>query len=297
MTKRDSPKRKTGSALIWKYENALETKGLTAGVVRSFQKIICQHYQEQGRTFPWRKTRNPYRILVSEIMLQQTQVDRVVGKYEKFIAQFPDFSTLAASPLQKILTVWQGLGYNRRALALKKIAQTVVTEYNCTLPRNLGALVNLPGIGKTTASEILAFAFNEPTVFIETNIRSVFIHFFFGNKNDVKDAEILDLVEKTLDTAHPRKWYYALMDYGTILKKTYKNPSRKSFHYRTQSPFNGSNRQIRGMILKTLTREHHITDKELVQKIQMSPEKIESNLITLEKEGFIIRKGKRLTMA
>ncbi len=297
MTKRDSPKRKTGNTLIWKHENALETKGLTAGVVRSFQKIICQHYQEQGRTFPWRKTRNPYHILISEIMLQQTQVDRVVEKYEKFVAEFPDFPTLAASPLRKILTVWQGLGYNRRALALKKIAQIVVTEYNCILPRNLDELVNLPGIGKTTASEILAFAFNEPTIFIETNIRSVFIHFFFRNKDDVKDGEILDLVEKTLDTSNPRKWYYALMDYGTTLKKMYKNPSRKSFHYRTQSPFNGSNRQIRGMILKTLTRENHITEKALIQNNPMSPERIKSNLITLEKEGFIIRKGKRLTIA
>jgi len=297
MVKRDSPKRRTGNKLIWKYGNALETKGITAGVVRSFQKIIYQHYQEQGRTFPWRKTRNPYHILVSEIMLQQTQVDRVVEKYEKFITEFPDFSTLAATPLREILKLWQGLGYNRRALALKKIAQTVVTEYNNKVPSGLDELMKLPGIGKTTASEILAFAFNKPTVFIETNIRSVFIHFFFRNKDDVKDAEILDLVEKTLDTSNPRKWYYALMDYGTTLKKMYQNPGRQSFHYRTQSPFNGSNRQVRGMILKTLTMKHHITEKELVQKIPMSPEKIKSNLITLEKEGFITRKGKRLTIA
>ena len=279
------------------FEKTLKSKGLTTSIVREFQELVYRHYEQNGRTFPWRKTKNPYRILVSEIMLQQTQVDRVTEKYKKFITDFPDFSALAGAPLRKILKVWQGLGYNRRALALKKIAQTVTTEYSCVLPSTLDELVKLPGIGKTTASEILAFAFNQPAVIIETNIRSVFIHFFFRNRNDVKDAEILPLVEKTLDASNPRTWYYALMDYGTTLKKTYKNPGRQSLHYRKQSPFNGSNRQVRGMILKILTIKRHISEKEIVCILPVSAGQIKRNLVDLEKEGFIRKKGKRVSIA
>jgi len=297
MVQRGTLRLETGKKLIGRHESVIDTKRLTAGVIRSFQKIIYQHYQKHGRTLPWRKTGDPYHILVSEIMLQQTQVDRVFKKYEQFINEFPDFSALAKAPLRRILKTWQGLGYNRRALSLKRIAQTIVTKYNGALPSSLDGLVKLPGIGNTTASEILTFAFNQPTVFIETNIRSVFIHFFFHTMNDVRDAEILDLVEKTLDGSNPRKWYYALMDYGATLKKAYQNPARRSYHYRPQSPFNGSNRQIRGMILKTLALKRSLTEKELVQKLLMSPERIKSNLITLEQEGFILKKGRKLTIA
>ena len=274
----------------------IRTRHLTKSDIREFQRVIYKHYKKNGRTLPWRKTRNPYHILVSEIMLQQTQVERVTEKYEQFITAFPNFLTLAKAPLRKILEMWQGLGYNRRALALKRIAQTVVTKYNGSLPSSFEELVKLPGIGNTTASEILAFAFDIPAVFIETNIRSVFIHFFFHNRCNIRDAEILPLVEKTLDVSNPRRWYYALMDYGTMLKKLYQNPNRKSLHYRTQSPFSGSNRQIRGMILKVLTKKHHSSEMEIVQKLQIFPERVKSNLINLEKEGFIIRKGKKITI-
>jgi A/G-specific adenine glycosylase len=239
-------------------------------------------------------------------MLQQTQVDRVTEKYQQFIQVFPDVSTLARAPLRTILKVWQGLGYNRRALALKKIAQIVAKQYNNKIPRSLDELVKLPGIGQTTASEILAFAFNQPTVFIETNIRSVFIHFFFPDREDVSDDEILPLVGKTLDSSNPRKWYYALMDYGGTLKKRYTNPSRKSAHYNKQSPFNGSNRQVRGKIVRFLTRGkivRFLTEKsygsarELSQKLNLPLNKVRSNLIALEQEGFIRRSGQRLTIA
>ena len=261
-----------------------------------FQKLIYQHYEEQGRTLPWRTTRNPYHILVSEIMLQQTQVERVIEKYQKFISLFPDIETLDRSPLRKILSVWQGLGYNRRALALKKIARIVIEEFNGKIPRSLDELVKFPGIGQATASEIVTFAFNQPTVFIETNIRSVFLHYFFSERDDVSDDEILPLVAKTVDRSNPRKWYYALMDYGTFLKRQYANPNRKSTHYYKQSSFKGSNRQIRGKIVKYLTENQSTTGKQIARDLQIPFEKAESNLITLEKEGFLTRKGKRLTI-
>ncbi len=272
-------------------------KNCTNSKVSKFQKLIYQHYEEQGRFLPWRKTRNPYYILVSEIMLQQTQVERVVDKYKKFIELFPDVETLDRAPLRKILSVWQGLGYNRRALALKKIARIVIEEFNGKIPRSLDELVKFPGIGQATASEIVTFAFNQPTVFIETNIRSVFLHYFFPERDDVSDDEILPLVAKTVDRSNPRKWYYALMDYGTFLKRQYANPNRKSIHYYKQSSFNGSNRQIRGKIVKYLTENQSTTGKQIARDLQIPFEKAESNLITLEKEGFLTRKGKRLTIS
>ncbi|MDX1777940.1 MAG: A/G-specific adenine glycosylase [Thermodesulfobacteriota bacterium] len=274
-----------------------KVKKYTSSEISKFQKVIYQHYGKEGRTLPWRETRNPYYILVSEIMLQQTQVERVIEKYQKFIALFPDIETLDRSPLQKILKVWQGLGYNRRALALKKIARIIVEDYKGEVPRSLEELVKLPGIGQTTASEIAAFAFNQPTVFIETNIRSVFLHYFFSERDDVSDEELIPLVAKTVDRSNPREWYYALMDYGVFLKKQYENPSRKSTHYYKQSPFNGSNRQIRGKIVKYLTENHSSTGKQIARDLQIPYEKAEPNLLKLEKEGFLIRKGKRLTIA
>ena len=276
--------------------NTPKIKNLSTREVGKFQKTIYQHYQNCKRSLPWRKTRNPYHILVSEVMLQQTQVDRVIDKYQEFITTFPDVQTLAKAPLKKILKVWQGLGYNRRALALKRIAEIVCERHDGIVPSHLDALERLPGIGKTTASEIVSFAFNQPAVFIETNIRSVFIHFFFSHRNDVSDAEMLPLVEKTLDTTQARRWYYALMDYGVALKKKYRNPSRRSLHYRKQSPFDGSNRQIRGMILKILTAQRQSSEEALVRALKKPAVQVKRNLSALKKEGFIASKGSVLTI-
>jgi len=273
------------------------TKGLTPDAVRAFQEFIYHYYQKHGRSLPWRMTHNPYHILVSEIMLQQTQTERVLDKYAQFINSFPDFSSLAQAPLREILRVWQGLGYNRRAIALKKIAQMVITRFHGNLPSSLEELMTLPGIGRATASAICAFAFNAPVVFIETNIRRVFIHHFFQKENSIKDAEILPLVEKTLDTSNPRRWYYALMDYGVLLKKRYRNPNRRSVHYQKQPPFEGSNRQIRGMILKTLVLEHDISERGIIKRLDATPERVRKNLIQLQEEGFLKKRGNRFTIA
>ncbi|NUN23224.1 MAG: A/G-specific adenine glycosylase, partial [Candidatus Jettenia caeni] len=201
-----------------------QKKILTPDAIKKFQKVIYSYYQEYGRNLPWRITQEPYHILVSEIMLQQTQVQRVIGKYESFIQVFPNFYSLSRAPLKMVLKEWQGLGYNRRAMALKRIAQKVIEEFGGVLPSSVDALITFPGIGRATASAISAFAFHKPTVFIETNIRRVFIHSFFHDETNIKDTEIILLVEKTLDVSNPRNWYYALMDYGVMLKKDYENP-------------------------------------------------------------------------
>jgi A/G-specific adenine glycosylase len=266
---------------------------LTPEGILAFQDLVYYYYKKHGRTLPWRKTTDPYYILVSEIMLQQTQVERVVEKYGQFIRKFPNFARLAEAPLYQVLEVWRGLGYNRRAVALKKIAQIVMDTFDGTMPADCKILMTLPGVGRTTAAAISAFAFNKPVVFIETNVRTVFIHVFFRYKDDVKDADIYPLVEETLDRSNPREWYYALMDYGVILKKSYKNPSRKSAHHKKQPLFEGSNRQLRGIILNTLIDNPKISESELVIKLNTDPQNVRKNLVQLEKEGFFKRRGNK----
>lgn len=267
-------------------------KTLTPERVRSFQKKVYDHYAMHGRDLPWRRTRNPYRILVSEIMLQQTQVERVIDKYPTFLASFPDFSMLAKAPLKKLLTVWQGLGYNRRALALRALAHRVVHEHGGKLPSDHVMLLALPGIGKYTAGAVTAFAFNKPVVFMDTNIRRVYIQEFFLDREDIHDDEIIPFLEQTMDVENPRKWYNALMDFGTMLKKEHANPNRKSAHYTQQSPFENSNRQVRGRILHILVKESPLTRAQIVRRIGMDLERVKDILLHLGKEGFIRRKGK-----
>jgi A/G-specific adenine glycosylase len=253
---------------------------------------IYDHYELHGRDLPWRKTRNPYRILVSEIMLQQTQVERVIEKYAVFIKTFPDFRTLAKAPLKKLLTVWQGLGYNRRVLALKTLAQKVMVEHGGKLPSDPARLLALPGIGKYTAGAVIAFAFNKPVVFMDTNIRRVYIHEFFHDRADIHDDEIIPCLEQTMDAGNPGKWYNALMDYGAMLKREQVNPNRRSAHYTRQSPFENSNRQVRGRILKVLVAASPLSAVQIMKKTGMDPERVKKNLAQLVEEGFIKKKGR-----
>jgi A/G-specific adenine glycosylase len=229
-------------------------------------------------------------------MLQQTQTRRVIPKYKTFISAFPDFASLAKAPLRRILTVWQGLGYNRRALHLKKLARIVVKDFNGKLPAEPRILETLPGIGKATAASIAAFAFNKPTIFIETNIRTVFIHVFFDGQDVVDDGEILPLIERTLDRKNPRRWYNALMDYGVMLKEKNENPARRSAHYKRQSAFAGSDRQIRGRILKVITERQSTNETELVKTLNVERTRLRRLLRQLEKEGFIKKKQARFSL-
>ena len=266
-------------------------KILVPSEVRAFRKKIYTYYRKHGRDLPWRKTRNPYHILVSEIMLQQTQVERVIGKYNEFINAFPDFRSLARASLRNLLTVWQGMGYNRRALALRSLAQTLMNEHYGKLPSDPENLIALPGIGKYTAGAVAAFAFNQPVLFIDTNIRRVFIHTFLHDRENIKDEDILPLIKQTIDASDPRTWYNALMDYGAMLKREHANANRRSAHYQRQSPFENSNRQIRGRILKVLVEESPLTRSQIVKKSGMDRERVNQNLAELTDEGFIRKQG------
>ncbi len=232
-------------------------------------------------------------MLVSEIMLQQTQTGSVTEKFLNFKEKFPNFLALSKASLKDVLKAWQGLGYNRRAIALKKIANIIINEYHGKLPDSIEILQTFPQIGVNTASSIVVFAFNKPTVFIETNIRQVYIYFFFHNRNNITDKVIIPIVEKTLDKSNPREWYYALMDYGVMLKKSHPDLNKRSAHYRRQSPFKGSNRQIRGELLKLLVKNKILKISEIEKSFKKIPEKkLMTALSQLEKEEFIEINGK-----
>ena len=220
--------------------------------IPEFITIINTYYAINKRHFPWRDVENPYYVFVSEVMLQQTQTHRVIDKFAQFIEAFPTVYDLAAAPLGAVLFVWQGLGYNRRGKFLHQAACIIVARHNGIIPDDPRLLVELPGIGSAPAASIAAFAYNKPTVFIETNIRAVYIHSFFPNQEKVADSELIPLIAQSVDQLNPRQWYYALMDYGVMLKKTHQNPSRKSKHHTTQSPFEGSIRQVRGAVLRVM---------------------------------------------
>ncbi len=270
---------------------------LTKKEIDLFHSTVYSFYELNGRELPWRKTGNPYHIIVSEIMLQQTQVSRVVQKYNDFIEMFPTLESLSNASLKDIYTVWQGLGYNRRALALQQCAHTIVTDFGGKVPSSEVDLVTLPGIGKATASSIAAFAFNIPSVFIETNIRSVYIHHFFSDQEYVSDKEIILLVEQTVDKKNPSDWYHAVMDYGVMLKAHYPYLNKKSAHYHRQSPFQGSERQVRGAILKHLNRSKSgNTVKELAKIIKSDQDLCLKLVLLLQKEGFLTMLGSRWVM-
>lgn len=238
---------------------------------------------------PWREDVSPYSIFISEVMLQQTQVARVLVIYPLFKSQFPSFKELSQANTATLLAAWQGMGYNRRALYLKAAAEVICTKYKGILPGDATLLDCLPGIGHATACSIVAFVFNKPVVFIETNIRRVFIHHFFSETEVVSDTDILPLVEKTLDKKNPREWYWALMDYGAYLAKQGENPNKKSKHYVKQKKFKGSVREVRGGIIKLLLQKPYtLREMEIIYK---NDERLFTVLRQLKEEGFIVLKN------
>lgn len=256
----------------------------------TFQKQVWRYYRSFGRhDLPWRQIMpggavDPYAVMVSELMLQQTQVPRVIPKYQAFLKAFPTLEDLAHASLADVLRLWSGLGYNRRAKFLWQAAGKIMHEHDGQVPATLKVLTALPGIGPNTAGAILAYAFNQPVVFIETNIRSVYIHHFFPASEQVHDAELVPLIEATLARETPREWYWALMDYGTHLKQTVGNTARTSRSYTRQSAFHGSRRKVRGQVLKALTGGKK-TLAELAVMVQ--DKRLEAVLADLAREGFI----------
>lgn len=261
---------------------------------------FCMHVRAEGerlyRDLPWRNTRDPYAIWISEVMLQQTQVARVLTRWERFLSRFPTVDALAAASMSDVVEEWQGMGYNRRALALKKAADICSAEFGGRLPEGVDELVKLPGIGEATAAGITAFSRDIPCTYIETNVRAVFIHHFFPDEERVTDKQLRPLVEVACPAYDVRGWYYALLDYGAHLKKTQVNPSRKAAAYTRQSAFEGSRRQKRAWIVREVMAVPGLTSDQLLARLNavereagreaVSEEALASILADLSKEGF-----------
>lgn len=256
--------------------------------VAEFTQTVWDYYRRHRRSMPWRDSLTPYFVLVSEIMLQQTQVPRVVPKFKGFISKFPTIESLAAAPLSAVLAEWSGLGYNRRAKFLWQAATQIQLRHGGQIPSTLPELVALPGIGINTAGAILAYAFGQRSVFVETNIRTVMIHHFFvDSKNVVSDLQLRQCVKSTMPDSNIREWYWALMDYGTYLKATQGGQLAKVKGYRKQSAFNGSIRQVRGKVIKALIESPK--NATLLQSTIDDP-RLADVLQSLLKEGFIVQK-------
>ncbi|MDP3989444.1 MAG: A/G-specific adenine glycosylase [bacterium] len=264
------------------------SEGPSQKEIRAFQLCVRKHFRVYGRVFPWRKTRDPYHILVSEMMLQQTQTVRVVQKYTAFIQRFPTVESLAGASLLEVFSLWQGLGYNRRARMLRDSARIVVSDYGGSIPRGDALLQTLPGVGPYTARAVASFAFGMRTCVIETNIRAVYLHHFFPHEHKVADTAIATLVMATLPQRNIRDWYNALMDYGAYIKATHPNPGRRSKHHATQSRFEGSVRQVRGAIIRVLVREESCSLSDLHTHIGYDVKRVREALASLKKEGTIV---------
>lgn len=258
----------------------------------AFRRRVWEYHRSYRRPMEWRDNITSYGVFVSEVMLQQTQVNRVTERYPRFLRRFPSFESLATAPLKDILKEWSGLGYNRRARFLHEAAKRIVAEHDGRLPADPKALESLPGIGSNTAGSIVAFAYNKPVVFLETNIRTVYIYYFFPDRDGVRDQELLPLLERTLSREHPREWYYALMDLGVFIKARVGNLTRQSRSYARQAPFKGSLREVRGALLRYLTRKEGAASlKELEEAFSFDRDRLYRALRDLESEGIVAAEG------
>jgi A/G-specific adenine glycosylase len=270
--------------------------------VSSFRKKVLSYHSRYGRhTLPWRKTTDPYKILVSEIMLQQTQVERVIPKYKAFIKKFPNVQSLANASLGDVLTLWVGLGYNRRAKYLYEAARSIYVQHGGVFPKTVAELQSLPGVGAYTAGAVAAFAYSTPVAMLETNIRTVLLHHYYDSAGPrtISDTELLLLTKRVLPKQHIRTWYYALMDYGVYIKKTYGSNNHQSKHYTKQSIFNGSDRQVRGSIIRVLSNTRIPLSLVLLKKQcdYSAVSQLNAQLTALHTEGLIEKQGTKYRLA
>lgn len=255
-----------------------------------FRGFVRARGQSLYRPMPWREHLDPYWILISELMLQQTQVDRMRPKFDVFTSEFPDVAALAAADQSAVTKAWQGLGYNRRALYVARAARMIMDEFGGNVPSAPEDLVRLPGVGPNTAGAVAAYAYNQPVLFVETNVRTVYFHHFYASEAGVTDRVILEKLAQTIDTKNPREFYWALMDYGSHLKKSGVRVNHQSKHYKKQSKLQGSLREMRGLILKHMTMQEGAGEGELRTLFRGDP-RFDAALAGLCKDGFLDVRG------
>jgi A/G-specific adenine glycosylase len=270
---------------------------LPRGDAEAFRHAVLDFYSREGRDFSWRRTRDPWSILVSEVMLQQTQTHRVEPKYDAWMERFPDAQSVAVAPLPDLYDAWRGLGYNSRAVRLRETARLCVEKYLGVPPAEEKALLALPGIGRYTARAVMAFAWGLPSAFLETNIRAAIIFHFFKGIEKVGDRELEAIADELVDTADPRTWYYALMDYGAWLKKREPNPARKAAAYKRQSSFEGSVRQARGAVLRALSLQAPVGLAWMAAESGIDYSRLRAAAEGLQRDGLIELTGDAASFA
>jgi A/G-specific adenine glycosylase len=283
---------------------------LDPGFVSELQTEILGWYAEHGRSLPWRETSDPYHVLVSELMLQQTQVDRVLPKYQTFLEKFPSTSALAAAPLSDVLVLWSGLGYNRRA---KYLWEAVRVIEDCReFPSEVEDLLHLPGVGPYTARAVAVFAFNKDEVLLETNTRRIYQLLFTGD--DQREPELMALGHRLLPLGRSRDWHHALMDLGSAAARFRSAKAQQAYLVETfpmlsdlelpkfqadqvvrprQSEFEGSKRQVRGAVLRELS-SGPVSEEDL--RAAILDDRLGGALEDLEREGFITRDGEQVRL-
>ncbi len=267
--------------------------------VRSFRRIVWAHYRRHARDhLPWRATRDPYAILVSEVMLQQTSVERVEKFYPVFLKRFPTVHILARAPLSSVIAVWQGLGYNRRAKMLLQAAQIIERNYEGKIPSSLSVLESLPGVGRYTARAVALFAFDIASLCLETNIRTAILHHFFSGEEKVSDRAIEEVLARVSPKKPSRAWNFALMDYGSCLKKRGVRLNAHARVYTKQKPFAGSLREARGAILRALVTNGPSSARALTGLLgAVRQEQMRIALAALLREGFVEKKKNRYALS
>lgn len=266
----------------------MEGDKISSESIDAFKEAVYSNYEKNKRVFPWRTNTNPWGILVSEFMLQQTQTERVLDYWEKWIDRWPSPRIFHKASLEDALRAWNGLGYNRRCYFLKDTARRIVREYDGEIPDRPKDLEELPGIGPYTARAVPCFAYNVPSVFIETNIRAAVLHFFFKEGNRVKDKELVPILKACLDQDDPRTWYWALMDYGAALKNVTDNPNHRSAHYSRQTPYDGSFRQLRGAVMRALLEGGPAGKKNLQKRSGIESEEELYQVVEALKNDYLV---------
>lgn len=268
---------------------------LSDSQIAEFQNLVLSKGQDLYREMPWRSDTNPYNILLSEVMLQQTQVGRVLQKFKEFKTTFPTLDDLAHADFQEVLAHWSGLGYNRRAKFLHQTAQQIIQLESFPIEQSI--LQKCPGIGENTAASILVYAFNQPLVFLETNVRTVLIyHFFQAEREKVEESVLKHLADQVIYRQNPRQWYWALMDYGTYLKKTVGNFNKQSQKHTTQSKFEGSFRQKRAAVLRLLLQKGPLTTEEITMLTNYDLTLVEDIVESLQKDKMVSKVAGRIVI-
>lgn len=260
--------------------------------IRTFQEKILAWYELNRRDLPWRKTEDPYEILVSELMLQQTQVPRVIIKFQTFLQAFPTAAALADASRASVIKAWAGLGYNRRALYLHECAKQIVTKFDGVLPRDPEQLMELPGIGPYMCRSVLIFAFNQDVAAVDTNIRRILIaEGFATQKTSPKDMQ--KIAERVLPHGRSRDWHNALMDYGSLVltsQGTGIKPLSK------QSSFYKSFRWYRSKVVKLIIKEEEVTVARIARELEKEKEFVAQVIESLRKDNLISLRGKKITL-